>query len=196
LHTDIPYVGKSSWAAAHLLPARLPSASAIEQNPNEGTPRAVYAYQYQDSIQTMAQALEEYHAVHPGLSDAHQMSAEGQRFFSCHDAVHVVFGCGIDLDDEAVVKIASMLGTTAGLGVLKGYVLHETLEIYRQLRVLDVLRAIARSIVVLPRTIVRCAAQRKRWPWTDHHGYLNVSLRDIRQQFGIKVAHQATAPVH
>ena len=149
----------------------------------------MHAYQQQDSIQTLAQALEEYHAVHPGLSNARLMSPEGQAFFTCHDAVHVVFGCGIDLDDEAVVKIASMLGTTAGLGVLRGYVLHETLDIYRQLRVLDMLRAIGRAIVVVPRTILRCVAQRRRWPWTEHRSYLDVSLQDIRQQFGIKVAH-------
>lgn len=92
----------------------------------------MHAYQQQDSRQTLAQALEEYHAVHPGLSDAYAMSPEGEAFFRRHDVVHVIYGCGIDLDDEAVVKIASMVGTTAGLGVLRGYVLHETLDIYRQ----------------------------------------------------------------
>lgn len=35
-------------------------------------------------------------------------------FFRCHDAAHVVFGCGTGLDDEAVVKIWSFFGTTRG----------------------------------------------------------------------------------
>ena len=43
------------------------------------------------------------------------LSPEAAHFFRCHDTVHVVFGCGTTLDDEAVVKIASLLGTTAGL---------------------------------------------------------------------------------
>lgn len=154
----------------------------------------MHAYQFQDSQQTLAQGLQEYHAVHPGLSQSRQMSPEGAFFFRCHDAVHVVFGCGADLDDEAVVKIASMLGTKAGLGVLRGYVLNESLDIYRQLRVLDVLRAIVHAVVIVPRTVLRCALQRSRWPWSDHARYLDVSLRAIREQFGITVAHPRPRP--
>ena len=149
----------------------------------------MYAYQQQDSQQTLSQALQEYHAVHPGLSQARNMSPQGAFFFRCHDTVHVVFGCGVGLDDEAAVKIASMLGTTAGLGVLRGYVLHESLEIYGQHRVFDVLRAIGHAVVIVLRTIIRCASQRSRWPWSDHDRYLDVSLQAIRGQFGITVAH-------
>jgi len=151
----------------------------------------VHAYQEQESQQTLAQALQEYHAVHPGLSQARHMNPKAAFFFRCHDTVHVVFRCGVELDDEAVVKIASILGTTAGLSVLKGYVLQESLDIYWQLRVVDVLRAIGHAVVIVPRTVIRCLSQRGRWPWSDHEQYLDVSLQAIRQQFGIKVAHQA-----
>lgn len=151
----------------------------------------MHAYQEQESQQTLAQALQEYHAVHPGLSQARHMNPKAAFFFRCHDTVHVVFGCGVELDDEAVVKIASILGTTAGLSVLKGYVLQESLDIYWQLRVVDVLRAIGHAVVIVPRTVIRCLSQRGRWPWSDHEQYLDVSLQAIRQQFGIKVAHQA-----
>jgi len=151
----------------------------------------VHAYQEQESQQTLAQALQEYHAVHPGLSQARHMNPKAAFFFRCHDTVHVVFGCGVELDDEAVVKIASILGTTAGLSVLKGYVLQESLDIYWQLRVVDVLRAIGHAVVIVPRTVIRCLSQRGRWPWSDHEQYLDVSLQAIRQQSGIKVVHQA-----
>ena len=151
----------------------------------------MYAYQEQESQQTLAQALQEYHAVHPGLSQARHMNPKAAFFFRCHDTVHVVFGCGVELDDEAVVKIASILGTTAGLSVLKGYVLQESLDIYWQLRVVDVLRAIGHAVVIVPRTVIRCLSQRGRWPWSDHEQYLDVSLQAIRQQSGIKVVHQA-----
>ncbi|TXH58836.1 hypothetical protein [Piscinibacter sp.] len=151
----------------------------------------MHAYQEQESQQTLAQALQEYHAVHPGLSQARHMNPKAAFFFRCHDTVHVVFGCGVELDDEAVVKIASILGTTAGLSVLKGYVLQESLDIYWQLRVVDVLRAIGHAVVIVPRTVIRCLSQRGRWPWSDHEQYLDVSLQAIRQQSGIKVVHQA-----
>lgn len=79
------------------------------------------AFQHQQSSQTLADGIDEYRAANPQLADPREMAPDAQHFFRCHDAVHVVYGCGTSLDDEAVGKIASMLGTTAGLGVLRGY---------------------------------------------------------------------------
>jgi len=147
------------------------------------------SFQRQESPLTLAQGIEEYFAANPGLAQARGMSPEAQEFFRCHDAAHVIFGCGTALDDEAVVKIASIFGTTGGLGVLRGYRLHESLEIYRQLRVAPVLQSIAHSVFVVPRTIVRCLGQRARWPWAEHGLYLNTPLYELRGNFGIRVAH-------
>lgn len=148
----------------------------------------MHAYELQDSPQTLAEAVAEYYAANPGLASVRDMSPDAQRFFRSHDVAHVVFGCSTALDHEAVVKIASILGTTAGLGVLRGYRQHESIEIYKQLRLREVLKSIARSVAFVPRTALRCLRQRSRWPWTGFEGYLDVSLRDIRQRFGITVA--------
>ena len=153
----------------------------------------MHTFELQDSRQTLAQAIAEYHAVNPGLAKGRNMSLEAQHFFRCHDAAHVIFGCGTRLDDEAAVKIASIFGTTAGLGVLKGYRLYESLQIYKQLALRAVLTSIAHSVVVVPRTILRCLAQRSRWPWDEFEQYLQVPLQDIRHQFGITVAHRNAA---
>ena len=149
----------------------------------------MHAFQQQNSRQTLADGLQAYLAANPGLADGRLMSAPAQEFFRCHDTAHVVFGCDVSLDDEAVVKIASIFGTTAGLEVLKGYRLYESLQIYRQLRIGDVLRSIARSATIVPRTVLRCRAQRARWPWAEHRQYLPTPLQQLRQQFGIRVAH-------
>jgi hypothetical protein len=149
----------------------------------------MHAFQRQNTSQTLAAGMAEYHAANPGLAAGRSLSPQAREFFRCHDAVHVVYGCGTTLDDEAVVKIASMLGTTAGLSVLRGYTLHESLEIYRALRVRDVLVAILHAAVIVPRTAVRCLRQRRRWPWQDFEPYMQRSLRDIRQEFGVRVAH-------
>jgi hypothetical protein len=117
------------------------------------------------------------------------LSAEARTFFRCHDAVHVVFGCCLALEDEAIVKIASIFGTTAGFGALRGYRLHESQEIYQRLPLGAVLRTIARSFVIVPRTILRCRRQRSRWPWTGFERFLEVPLCKIREEFGIRVAH-------
>lgn len=152
------------------------------------------AYQRQESQQTLAQGIEEYFAANPGLAQGRDMSAEAGKFFRCHDAAHVVFGCGTTLGEEAVVKIASILGTTAGLRVLGGYRLHESLGIYRKLRTIDVLMTIVRAVMIVPRTAVRCLRQRARWPWAEHERYLQVPLHDLRRDFGIRVLVAADTP--
>ena len=147
------------------------------------------AFQDQDSLQSLAQGIDEYFAANPGLSEGRLMSPEAREFFRCHDAAHVVFGCGTTLDDEAAVKIASVLGTTAGFSALSGYRLHESRRIFRQLRVADMLRTMVRAVAIVPRTAWRCMRQRARWPWSDHQQYLGTPLRELRRQFGITVAH-------
>jgi hypothetical protein len=146
-------------------------------------------YQARASTQTLAEGVAEYYAAHPQLSALRGMTPEAQDFFRCHDVAHVVFGCGTSLDDEAVVKLASMFGTTAGLGVLRGYRLHESVQIYKRLPLRAVLATIARSAVIVARTAVRCTRQRARWPWSGFERFLAVPLREIREQFGIQVAH-------
>jgi hypothetical protein len=148
-------------------------------------------YEIQESPQTLAEGIAEYHAANPGLADVRSLSAEAMAFFRCHDVAHVVFGCSTDLDDEAVVKLSSIFGTSAGIGVLRGYRLHESVEIYKRLPPGAVLKSIGHSIVVVPRTIFRCLRQRSRWPWADFECFLGVTLGEIREQFGIRVAHHA-----
>lgn len=149
----------------------------------------MHAFQHQDSPQTLAEALEEYYGSHPELLRGLPMSAPAQEFFGRHDAVHVVFGCDTSLDEEAAVKIASIFGTTAGFGVLGGYGLAESRAIYRELSPAQVLRSVANSFFVVPRTIALCLQQRRRWPWAGYRDYLAVPLRDLRREFGIRVLH-------
>ena len=149
----------------------------------------MHAFERQNSLQTLAAGIAEYHEANPGLAQGRSLSPEANEFFRCHDAVHVLYGCGNTLNDEAAVKISSMLGTSAGLSVLRGYTLHESLEIYRALRVSDVLVSILHSVFIVPRTIVRCLRQSKRWPWQNFEQYKQLSLREVRKEFGIRVAH-------
>lgn len=152
----------------------------------------MHRFEHQGSMQTLAEGIREYFAANPGLAQGRGLSPAAQEFFRCHDAAHVVFGCGNALDDEAVVKLSSIFGTTAGFGVLKGYRLHESIQIYKSLRIGEVLGSIARSVLVVPRTIYRCRQQRRRWPWSDFDAYLATPLHEIRSEFGIRVPHRTS----
>jgi hypothetical protein len=85
------------------------------------------------SMQTLAAALAEYYAANPQLKRDDALSPEARDFFLSHDIVHVLYGCGTSMPDEAVVKLSSLFGTNGGFSILHGYRLHESLDIYRKL---------------------------------------------------------------
>ena len=144
-------------------------------------------FQDQDSEQTLDEGLDEYRAINAGLLDARSLSPEAASFFRCHDAVHVVYGCGTSLADEAYVKICSIWGTTAGFRVLRGYRLHESREIYARLSVPEVMRGIGGAAISVPQAIACCMKQTARWPWDGFHEFGGVPLAELRRQFGIRV---------
>lgn len=103
----------------------------------------------------------------------------------------MVFGCGTTLTNEAMVKIWSFFGTTAGLSLIRAYRSSESKEIYERIRWGYVPETALRSMVNIPRVLFRCQRMHKRWPWSDFERYTHVPLARIRREFGIRVV---TAP--
>ncbi|MEP7283164.1 MAG: hypothetical protein ABI696_14395 [Rubrivivax sp.] len=147
-----------------------------------------HRFEHQDSEQTLAEGLAEYFAGNPGLERGASLSPAARDFFRAHDAVHVVYGCGTAMPDEAVVKLASLFGTTGGTSVLRGYLLQESMRIYRRVPLAGTVIALLAAPWLIVRTLLRCLRQQRRWPWFGHEQYLAVPLREIRASFGIKVA--------
>ena len=129
----------------------------------------------------------EYYASHEGLVTGRGVSDSAREFFRCHDAAHVVFGCSTTLSNEAIVKIWSFFGTTAGLSLMRDYRSPESKEIYARIRWSDVPATALRSVVNVPLVLFGCLRMHRRWPWSDVDRYLKVRLVDIRREFGIKV---------
>ncbi|MEM7098371.1 MAG: hypothetical protein AAF541_08960 [Pseudomonadota bacterium] len=144
-------------------------------------------YLIQSSQQTLRAAVEEYSQTFSDQLTSRMLSEDAKRFFRSHDVVHVVFGCGLTLQDEVVVKISSFFGTTGGFEVIRGYRLPESKEIYDALRWWEIMRTTALSLVLVPQTISRCFRMRRRWPWRDFDVYLDTPLVELRKQFGISV---------
>lgn len=144
------------------------------------------------STQTLSEGLAEYFSANPDLKRADNLqSQEARQFFRAHDVVHVLYGCGTSMPDEAIVKLASLFGTTGGARILRGYTHHETLDIYRNLPITSTLLAFLAAPYLIIRTVWRCARQRQRWPWLEHEQFMNVSLLELRSRFGIRVAHES-----
>ena len=91
------------------------------------------------------------------------------------------------MSDEAIVKLASLFGTTGGFGVLRGCTHHESLDIYRSLPFTGTLLALLTAPYLIARTVWRCTRQRKRWPWAENEEFMSLSLAELRSRFGIRV---------
>ena len=146
-------------------------------------------FQQQDSQLTLAEGLAEYFATNAPQFNGRHFTSPATEFFRCHDTAHVVFGCDISLADELVVKISSVFGTSAGLGVMRGYALPESKEIYEELTLSLIVVTGIQAIVLVPRTIWRCLRMSKRWPWDDFDNYLDMPLSQLRQELAIRVPH-------
>lgn len=140
------------------------------------------------TTQTLAEGLAEYFSAHPNLKrESTLLSPEARQFFRAHDIVHVLYGRGTSMPDEAVVKLASVFGTTGSAQILRGYTHHETLDIYRGLPVASTLFALFTAPYIIARTLWRCAWQHERWPWAENEQFMNVPLAELRSRFGISV---------
>jgi len=137
---------------------------------------------------SLEEGIAEYYRAHPFLKRDEQLGAEAREFFRCHDAVHVLYGCDTSLPHEAIVKISSIFGTSAGFSVLRGYSLYDSIDIYRTLKLTEILMTIVAAIVIVPRTILRCARQKARWPWCEFATHMATPLVELRAEFGIRVA--------
>jgi hypothetical protein len=144
-------------------------------------------YQRSETAATLGEGLAEYYASCTGLVRERGVSGRAREFFACHDAAHVVFGCSTELLDEARVKLWSVFGTTGGLALLREYRLPEAKELYQELDWGPIAKTALRGLVAVPVVLVRCARMKKRWPWAAHERYRRASLREIRQEYGIRV---------
>ena len=139
-------------------------------------------------MMTLQQGLDEYYASRDDLQHERGMSESATEFFRCHDTVHVVFSCDTELPSEAAVKMWSFFGTDAGLKRLhQGYALEESKEIYSSLRFWQVVHAGVKSLVIVPIVMLRSFRMKKRWHWSDFDQYLHMSLKSIREEFGISL---------
>ncbi len=144
------------------------------------------AYQRALSSQTLREGLAEYEQRNPTLNDARVATHDGADFFRCHDAVHVVFGCDTSLLNEAMADAWTLFGTTVTLKRFYGFMkIEEHQEIIGKLGWLVVVRTFFQSVPLVLRIIYRSTKMKKAWPWDDYPTYLDVSLRDIREEFGI-----------
>jgi len=147
-------------------------------------------YQQQDSVQTLADGLEEYYAANVGkVVRPRDLPPESVVLFRNHDMCHVVFGLNTTLDDEAMADVRTLLSCDVGWRTYVRYLTNDPAAkaIFKEL---GYLKSVWVTILAVPRicrATIEAFRMRKRWPWTPPASFQERSLIDLREEFGIRL---------
>lgn len=148
------------------------------------------SYQKQESVQTLAEGLEEYYRANAGrVPRPRDLPPESVDLFRSHDMCHVIFGLGTTLCDEALVDTRTMLACDVGV---ERYI--QCLSTDEQAKALfkkiGYLKSIWATVVAIPQICLALVAlwhRKKRWPWEPPDTYQGRTLSELRNEYGIRV---------
>jgi ubiquinone biosynthesis protein Coq4 len=150
--------------------------------------RARPRYASQESGQTLRDGIAEYRACNPGLLDPGSMAAEAAALFEQHDAAHVVFGCDTTLRGETLVDTWTIFGSTIGLrGYLAYLRLPQVNQVFAEAGRLRIAAELVRCAPDVLRVVARSRRMARPWPWREWERHLDRSLRELREELGIRV---------
>ena len=146
-------------------------------------------YQEQDSTQTLAEGLEEFHAGFDNVLQQSEMSSDRAReLFRCHDICHVLFGCDTTVGNEVLVDTWSIFGTDVSVKEYTDYL--RIPEARQALAAAGFVRGLLESIRATPRlfdVFLRTREMGKKWPFYAGDAFLDKPLVEIRKEFNIRV---------
>jgi ubiquinone biosynthesis protein Coq4 len=151
-------------------------------------PKPGLGYVRQDSPQTLREGLAEYYARNPQLLDPARMPADAAALFRQHDIAHVVFGCDTTLRGETVVDTWTIFATSIGLRGYRDYLkLSQVSDLFAQTGYWRMATEFIRCIPDVLRVVWRSRQVTRKWPWRDYGDHLERPLRDIREQFNLRL---------
>jgi hypothetical protein len=148
------------------------------------------SYQRQDSVQTLAEGLEEYYAANSGkVVRPRDLPSESSELFRSHDMCHVIFGLNTTLGDEALADMRTLFSSDVGLRRYYVYLAQDkqAKALFKELGYLKGTWVTVQSMPRICRAAVEAWRVKKRWPWQPPDSYMNRSLADLRREFGIRV---------
>ena len=150
----------------------------------------IAAYQAQDSALTLAEGLQEYFELNPGLTMVSPDTPEAELFLP-HDATHVLFGTSTSLVEEAMTDVWTLAG--ADVGVLEYGKLMRHAAKLNPGKILNQIgyRVVARDMILscgpMLQAYRRGRRMRKKWPFRGYVEFMDRPLAELRREFGIEV---------
>ena len=149
-------------------------------------------YQKQDCELTLREGLECYYQSFPESKEILKDSPESGYLLRDHDCTHVIFGLDISIDQEAILDTWVLWGTSYKLSYLNQYRKLPQLKefnknLIKELRVRGILKLLSsvlrNKIIVFKRT----RKMKKKWPFKHPEAYLERSIFELRNEYGIDI---------
>ena len=148
------------------------------------------AYMAQDSVQTLAEALDEYYQANSGkVLQPEYLSEESRMLFRNHDICHVIFGLDTKIDDEALADMRTLFSTDVGWRRYLSYLESDKAAraIFKGVGFGSLFVATVRAAPRILRAFLQALTAHKRWPWNPPDRFMIRSLNHLRREFHIKV---------
>ena len=142
------------------------------------------------STQTLREGISELKdAEGPDGDAAENLAPELITQIDAHDAIHVLFACPTDLRGEIAAHVWSALGTTMTMADMQTVNRHrDHRQVLRDIGHIKLLKTWAKSVRLIGSIVLRARRMNRRWPADCYGGYLDTSLRELRDDFGIELS--------
>ena len=161
----------------------------------------MYEFQKQDSLQTLEQGMEEFYAINPAFKEILEIDSPNTKVFKEHDYTHDLFGLGTSIEEESLLDTYALWGTKFKWGPIIGF--------YRDPDYSKFIKSLVGkyggwwsifkiyvSLIPFKLKIFRiCMKMTKRWDYHTPQNYLNKTLKEIREEFNIKLLPLDDVPV-
>jgi|TARA_B100001939_G_scaffold33098_1_gene25729 hypothetical protein len=161
----------------------------------------MYEFQKQDSLQTLEQGIEEFYAINPAFKEILEIDSPNTKVFKEHDYTHVLFGLGTSIEEESLLDTYTIWGTKFKWGPI--------IDFYRDPDYSKFIKSLVGkyggwwsifkiyvSLITFKLKIFRlCMKMTKRWDYHTPENYLNKTLKEIREEFNIKLLPLDDVPV-
>jgi len=145
-----------------------------------------FSFRAQDCPHTLAEAMAEFAAAQPDLLAPSER--ELAEFIRAHDACHVLFGLGTNLDEEALADTWTLLATDMSARRYTAFLRHPELSaLFASAGAWSLLTATLRAVPRLLRVFWRTRRMPARWPFWGYSEHLHTPLATLRERFKIRV---------
>ena len=158
----------------------------------------MYEFQHQNCELTLEEGLDIYYQSFPEDTKIIE-DIDGPRWLFGHDCTHVIFGLDISMEQESILDTWSFWGTDLSIKNLLDFIIASRKntdfnklykKFYREYGITGLIKLYFSTLPFKRKARAMTKKMTKKWPYVPPQQYLNRSIRELRQEFNIKILNQ------